>query len=393
MIQRSDLESIRGIGRYFKNEAWHQNLMYRGNFVIALISLLLAFSGCDKQEDLNDNDTNHSGKTGNNNEVVLNETKRYFVAEMPGVLQSMAIDNNHVLYFVSSEVDREAFAKLPPYSNYIPFRHYLSRKTKETNDYEVIDDRFMGGKLSFDRNNQLWCWGGSVVYKMDGNSYKKIIGLPSSEGSFNSLAVDNDNNIWAGGLQTGLYKIDSRLNITHYDSELPTNSMTSIHVDKNNNIWIALWNREVLKIAKNQWVVYDNISSQSIWCLVTDQNGYLWMGTGFFNEANQSLRRFDGTQWETVTPRNEKNEPVTGTVRLVQPVGQRIYVVAEHVRVFPNGGGAEQISNDLLSFDGKKWNKIYEVPDDDTIFDLIADPSRSALWVLTNKGLYKIISN
>ena len=355
---------------HVKHGASSKSLMSRGNFVIAFLALYIGFGGCNKQEGMNEN-------------------SNLFLAEMLGTsLQNMTIDINNVFYFVTSEFDSEA--ECPIWSSSIPFRHYLSRRAEETGNFEILNDRFIGGKLFFDKNNQLWSYDYRTIYKIDGNSYNKIIELSYDVGLFNSIAVDNDNNIWAGGLQTGLYKIDTQLNITHYNSELPTNSMTNIHIDKNNNIWIALWNREVLKISKDQWVVYDNISSQSIWCLVTDKNEHLWIGTGHFNEENQSLRRFDGTQWETVKPRNDKNEHVKGTVRFLQSDGQRIYAVAEHVRVFPNGSGAEQISNELLSFDGNKWNKIYEVPDDANIFDLVVDHYRQALWVLTHKGIYKI---
>ena len=359
---------------YLKNEARQKSFMNRGDFVIALIALFAVFNGCSKQEDMIEND-------------------RLFFAEMPGTsLQNMTIDNNHVFYFVTSEIDREALENWPPYSNSLPCRSYLLRKADETSHFEIIDGRFIGGKLCFDKNNHLWSWTGSTIYKKEGNSYIKIIELPFDGGMFNSLAVDNDNNIWVGGLQTGLYKIDNRLNITHYDSELPTNSMTHIHIDKNNNIWVALWNRGVLKITKDQWIVYDNISSQSIWSLVTDKNDHLWIGTGFFNEENQSLRCFDGEYWETVKPRNDKNEHVNGMVRRVQSDGQKIYALVEHVYVL-SGGGAEMTSNELLTFDGVTWNKIYEIPDEDIIFDLVVDHYRQAVWVTTNKGIHKIPIN
>jgi len=342
-----------------------------GNFVIAFIVSMVAFCGCDKQDGLIDNNL-FSKLTGQS-------------------FHNMAIDNNNMFYFVTTEVDKEALETWPIYSSSMPCKHNLLRKTDETSDFEIIDDRFIGGKLCFDKNNNLWSWTAKAVYKIEKKTYKKIIELSFDDGLFNSFAVDNDNNIWVGGLQTGLYKIDNRLNITHYESELPTNSMNNIHVDKNNNnVWIAFWGVGVMKITKDQWVFYDNISSQNIWSLVTDNNGNLWIGTGHFNEENQSLRRFDGKQWETINPRNDKNEHVKGTVRYLQSDGKKIYAVAEHVNVFQSGGGAEMVSNELLSFDGEKWKKINEVPDEANIFDLIADHHRQALWVPTNKGIYKI---
>jgi len=355
-----------------KHGASSKSLMSRGNFVIAFLALFVAFGGCNKQEGMNEN-------------------SNLFLAEMPGSsLLNMTIDNNNVFYFVTVEIDKEAMENWPPYSNSMPCRYYLSRKKDETSNFEVLDDRFIGGNLCFDKNNQMWSWTATTIYKSEGKSYKKIIELPYDGGLFNSFAVDNDNNIWVGGWKTGLLKIDSRLNITRFDSELLSNDVQNIHVDKSNNIWIALCNRGIVKKSKDKWVVYDNVSSQNIWCLVTDKNGHLWIGTGHFNEEYQSLRRFDGTQWETINPRNDKNEHVKGTVRFLQSDGNKIYAVAEHVDVFPSGGGAQMTANELLSFDGNKWKKISEVPDDANIFDLIVDHYRQALWVITNKGIYKI---
>jgi len=321
-----------------------------------------------------------------------------YLAGMPGTyLFDMAIDNNNIFYYFTGETDKEAWAKTPAHSSSIPMKGYLSRKDEEIGKFEILVEYF-GGKLCFDKNNKLLVLHSNAIYKLDDNSFDKTKILETNKeysGSLSFIAVDNDNNIWTGGLQTGLYKIDNELNVTHYNvnnSILPTNSMTAIHIDKNNNIWIALWEyMGVLKISNDQWDVYSNISSNNIWSLITDKNGHLWIGTGFFNEANQSLRCFDGTKWETINPQNKKNEMVKGSVRHLQSDGKKIYVVSEHVNVFPGGGGAELTSNELYTFDGTIWNKIYDIPDDDSIRDLIVDHFRKAMWVITaKKGIVKI---
>ena len=342
--------------------------------VVVFIALFVAISGCNKEE-------------------IKDKVDNFILEEMPGTnLNDMALDNNHVFYFVTSEIDKEV--EIPIWSSSIPFRYYLSRKTKETGNFEIINDRFVSGKLCFDKKNNLWVWNLQTIYKIDGSSHNKILEL--SAGLFQSIAVDNDNNIWAGGLQTGLYKIDSHLNITHYDvnnSMLPSTIIDAIHIDKNNTVWVGFWGG-VLKISNGQWTVYDNFTSQRIWCMVSDKNGHLWAGTGFFNEANQSLIRFDGTQWETINPRNDKNEFVKGTVRYLQSDGHKIYVVSEHVDVYPNGNGAIFASNELLTFDGVKWDKVCEIPEDDGIAGLVLDNFRKVVYVRTlNKGIFTIPIN
>jgi len=311
---------------------------------------------------------------------------------LPGSsLYNMAIDNNHEFYFISGGVDKEECAKMPSWSSYIPFRYHLSRKSTETGSYEVLDDRFVGGKMCFDKNNQLWVYDYQTVYLYKDGKCNKIIELPSNGGLFQFLAVDDDNTIWAGGLQTGLYKIDKQLNVIHYakdNDNLPSTILDNIHVDQQNNVWVAGWGG-VLKITNDKWTVYNSLNTgfafQRIWSLVTDKNGHLWAGEGWDNE-NQCLNRFNGSVWETINPRNEKNEVVKGTVRILQSDGKKIYVVTEQSK------NSAFYSNQLLTFDGSKWNRVSGIPEDDNISQLIVDNYRQVVWVvMLNKGVIEIL--
>lgn len=379
MMQCSNLNNEMEIKVHFKNKAKQKNLINRGNFALAIIALFVAIIGCDKQEGMNEVDYSlHDEMSGTNlNDMFLDNNHVFCFGTN---LNDMVLDNNHVFYFVTSEVDREE--KMPIWSSYIPFRYYLSSKTTETGNFEIINDRFVNGKLCFDKKNNLWCYDFSTVYQVEGSSYNKILELPANKGIFQFIAADNDNNIWAGGLQTGLYKIDSHLKITHYDM-LPSTIIDAIHIDKNNTVWVGFWGG-VLKISNDQWTVYDNFTTQRIWCMVTDKNGNLWAGSGWTDE-NQTLMRFDGTRWETVNPRNEKNEIVKGTVRHLQSDGRKIYVVVEQVK------NLAFHSNELLTFDGAKWNRVHEIPEDDGIADLVVDDYRNVVYVRTlNRGIFKI---
>jgi len=313
-------------------------------------------------------------------------------AEMPGKhIQDMEIDYNNDFYFVTSEIDTSI--DIPLFSSYLPSRFYLSKKISESEEFEILDNDFIKvDEILFDRNNNLWARNAKEVFLRNGQTNQKIIELSNDDGLFRFIAVDNENNIWTGGLQTGLYKIDNQMNIIKYNTEnsdLPTNSMTNIHIDKNNNIWIALWNNKgVLKITKDNWIVYNsnnsNITSQNIWCLVTDKNDNLWIGTGHDNE-NQSLMRFDGQNWETMNPQNDKNEIIKGTVRQLYSDTNRIYVVSVQV------DNMAFSSNELLTFDGINWDKVHDIPEDDGIADLKIDYFRQIVWIRTlNQGIFKI---
>jgi len=315
---------------------------------------------------------------------------------LPGtIISDMAFDNNHMFYFVTSEIDRDV--EISPVSSFIPYRHYLSRKSEKTGKVEILDKRYTGGKLYFDKNNRLLTFDSYAIYRFDGSLRHAIFEVPdrTPELSFIFMAVDNDNNIWAGGYQTGLYKIDNYLNVTHYhenNSELPTNYVTNIHIDKNNDIWIVTGRygtkQGLVKISDGQWVVYDlNFSNSQITSLVTDQKGNVWMGMGWENE-DQTLICFDGTSWETVHPRNDKNELVKGTVHYLQSNGRELYVVMRKAETIKENYSHLHV---LLTFDGVKWNRAYEIPEGDWIVFLIVDDHRQVVWISTNqKGLFKI---
>jgi len=215
--------------------------------------------------------------------------------------------------------------------------------------------------------------------------------LTEDDGLFNFFAVDKNNNIWAGGYTHGLYKIDSNLNVklfTPENSSLPKSSMTNIHIDSKNNIWIAMDDKGILKISDNDWVWYNPtnsaVTSQRIWCLTTDKNDNLWIGTGFDN-LPISLMKFDGQNWETVKPRDDKNDIITGAVRQLYSDGDKLYVISEQTM---NMGFYK---NQLLTFDGNLWNMNKQLPEDDGIADLVFDDLRSVIWVTTlNKGIFKL---
>lgn len=312
-------------------------------------------------------------------------------AGMPGEnLVDMELDNNNVFYFVSMEIDKSI--EKPVWSSSFPAKFYLSQRKSENGEFEILDNDFVHvDEILFDKDNNLWSRNSKKIYLRKDQSIITVLELPGDKGLFQFMAVDNDNNIWAGGLTTGLYKIDSELNIQHFDKEnssLPGISMTNIHIDKYNNIWIALWdNQGVLKINGDNWTVYNssnsNITSQNIWCLVTDKNDELWIGTGHDNKEI-ALLKFDDQNWIVENPKN-RTETVYGTVRKLYSDTNRIYIISEQVKNMAFD------KNFLLTFDGLSWNKIDEVPEDDVIADVKIDYARNVAWIRTfNKGIFKL---
>ena len=310
---------------------------------------------------------------------------------MPGKhIMEMGIDNNNEFFFVTSEIDTSV--KVSPLASYIPSKSYLSKKESETSDFEMLDDKFIFvDEIIFDKNNNLWARNGKTIFLREGKIIRKILELKEDEGLFNFFAVDKNNNIWAGGYTHGLYKIDSNLNVklfTPQNSSLPKSSMTNIHIDSKNNIWIAMDEKGVLKISGNDWVWYNPtnsaVTSQRIWCLTTDKNDNLWIGTGFDN-LPVSLMKFDGLNWQSVSPLDDKNSVVSGAIRRLYSDGDKIYMISEQTK---NMGFYK---NQLLIFDGNSWTRNKQLPEDDGIADVVFDDFRDVVWVRTlNKGIFKL---
>lgn len=311
--------------------------------------------------------------------------------DMPGKhIQEMALDHNNEFFFVTSEIDTSV--KVPLWSSSIPSKAYLSKRESETGKFEILDNDFIfADEVIFDKNNNLWARNGKTIYLREGNNVKKILELNENDGLFNFFAVDRNNNIWAGGYTHGLYKIDSNLNVelfTPENSSLPKSSMTNIHIDRKNTIWIAMDSNGVLKISDNNWVWYNpknsTVTSQRIWCLTTDKNDNLWIGTGSDN-LPVSLMKFDGQNWQTIQPQDDHDNVITGAVRQLYSDGDILYAVSEQTQ---NMGFYK---NQLLTFDGRSWSQNKQLPEDDGIADVVFDNFRDAVWVRTlNKGIFRL---
>lgn len=322
------------------------------------------------------------------NEPLTEVEKSEIDSGMPGkYLVDMQFDADNNYYFVTFRFDETTWDSA---LYYYKSRYYLSRKTDEIGEFEILDSNFVRvDKIVFDKNNNLWGINYKTLFLRKNNTCDTIIKL-GFDGIFTHLAVDGDNNIWVGGGMTGLYKVDPDLNITKYttaNSNLTSNSMESIHVDESNNIWVALYMPyRVLKITGNNWTVYNSpgTTDQTIWSLVTDYNANLWIGKGWDDES-EMLVRFNGDVWETIYPMNDKGELVLGVVRLLISDTKKLFVVIES-----NVNRYEQ----LLTFDGTNWNLISgfpkPTPTASYIRELIIDYSRQVLWIRSNTGIYKL---
>jgi len=300
-------------------------------------------------------------------------------------ISDFAIDSNNHLYYVTSEFDTTI--AVPLYSSFIPMKYKLIKQESPDGAVEIMDHDFLNAdEILFDVDNALWVRTRDGIIKKTGDKYQMVY-----EGNMNFIAADGKNNIWAGGFNTGLIKIDRDLNISQFtvdNSAITTNSITAIHIDKNDGVWVSLWdNQGILKVDNGNFTIYNSnnstITSQDIWCIVSDKNDNIWIGTGHDNDEI-SLMKFDGVNWIIQNP-EYKGKMVKGTVRKLCADGDKIYVVS--VKYEKDAFRA----NSLLTFDGISWEKLNIVPEEIPVVDIVMDYYRKIVWINSNRsGLYKM---
>jgi sugar lactone lactonase YvrE len=212
--------------------------------------------------------------------------------------------------------------------------------------------------------------------------------LPDEDGLFTWIMADRDKNIWVGGLSTPLLKIIANTeikieNITN--PHMPTTSSTSACFDKDNTLWLTLWDHYIGKMTTNGiWTFFNPENSdlpyQNFWSIATDKDNNIWAGTGWSNEA-VNLFKYDGKKWEQITVKDDKANIINGTVRQLYSDNNKIWIVSETV------ANAALDKTYLITFDGTNWKRIYDVPSNDGIRQIVLDLSGRKAWVGTmNNG-------
>lgn len=146
--------------------------------------------------------------------------------------------------------------------------------------------------LHLDNHDNLWIGTeNSGVYKLDKN--KRLTHL-IERGNITSIYRDSSDELWIGSWERGLYHVDKDgiIHNMRHDPQNP-NSVSSDFVrdcceDNNGNIWIGTFkglDRYQKSSGRFDNYVADNdtesLTHSSIWCIVKDTQGTLWLGTYF----------------------------------------------------------------------------------------------------------------
>ncbi len=148
--------------------------------------------------------------------------------------------------------------------------------------YQTADQRILAGTLS------------SGVFVIDQN--KKIRMLLPDCSQVANIFEDSRKNSWVSTWEKGLFRIDRAGNITNYTyhPEHPENSVSSNFVrvvceDNNGFLWIGTKKGlDRLTVETGEFKHYDSegynnrqLSNESVWALIRDNQGTIWAGTYF----------------------------------------------------------------------------------------------------------------
>lgn len=155
-----------------------------------------------------------------------------------------------------------------------------------------------------DTNGTIWLGSGPIasegVIRFDGESIESS--KPNGDGWIRYILEDKSGNIWFSGRQNGVFVYGSE---TFRNFTAKVNIGSAILADKDGNIWFdggekqstietdsGIWKYDG-KSFKN-YTVEDELLKYSVWSILEDNRGYMWIGT-----RNCGLSRFDGKSFVT----------------------------------------------------------------------------------------------
>ncbi|MCF8432791.1 MAG: T9SS type A sorting domain-containing protein, partial [Melioribacteraceae bacterium] len=228
--------------------------------------------------------------------------------------------------------------------------------------------------IALDNENNLYCGGLGELAKYDGNNWSHYV-LPgnSSRKKILSLAFGPTDSLWVGGSGFSLLYRFYKGNWYSFNEQYAGYDVTSIVFDQKDNVWISSRSNEkgLAKRMDYGWQYFNKENSALLWpnvnFLAIDSTGMLWCGTPF------GACTFNGENWEYYAA--SSGIPHYTINKVIEDENITKWIATEFFG--------------LVKFDGTNWN-IYnksnsEIPSNQ-INDIALD-SKMNVWISTRQGL------
>ncbi len=149
-----------------------------------------------------------------------------------------------------------------------------------------------------DHEGNIW-FGGAKVLKFDGTYFTQYLEEEDFSRNFiYSMIVDRDGDLWLGSYGSGIFKY-SENEFVNYDIEdgITNSSILSIKEDKSGNIWFGTAGGGVTRYKKGSFshIQIQEALNKDVLTITEDKKGLLWFGfdgSGFFNYDGKSFRQY-----------------------------------------------------------------------------------------------------
>lgn len=243
--------------------------------------------------------------------------------------------------------------------------------------------------LHLDKEDNLWMGTeSSGVYKLDKDKRASHL---INKGNITSIYEDSSNELWIGSWEHGLYHVDS-MGMIHSmrHNPLNPNSVSSDFVrdcceDNNGNIWIGTFkglDRFQRSTGRFDNYTADNdtesLTHSSIWCIVKDSQGTLWLGT-YFGGVNYFNPEYEiYTRYKTAdTEKAGLSSPIIG--RMIEDKNENLWICTE-------GGGVNVYYRKKGTFKWFRHEKNNNSISHNNVKAIYYDEKAEIMWIGTHLG-------
>lgn len=263
------------------------------------------------------------------------------------------------------------------------------KECKFTPYYTLPNKKVIVSFMHIDEKNNMWM--GTEKDGVFQLSAQKELSHPIQQGNITSIYEDSNHELWIGSWEHGLYRILEGgiiKNIRHKPNDPHTPSsdfVRSCCEDNNGNVWIGTFNG--LNCFDRQTDSFHNYTSNnkkeslthsSIWCIVKDLQGTLWIGTYFggvnyFNPEYEIYSHYRVSDIE----REGLSSPIVG--RMLEDDNGRLWICTE-------GGGVNVYNRKNGSFKWYRHENEKNSLSHDNVKAIYCDKKNEIMWIGTHLG-------